>query len=136
MTLIILEPLASSRKGDLFGFTIGSQVLIDEFTPIISIEPQDWKWKKRSRLLQRQQDSLCVLGEQGQAFGPSGGKIGEGHGVKKASLGLRTTMSHQIGFQKAGASLIPLLERADGNPLFEQRPGVRRGNATQPQCSL
>jgi len=41
--LIILEPFTSSRKGDLFGFTIRQHLLIDEFASIISIQPQDRK---------------------------------------------------------------------------------------------
>src|SRR5205823_8945679 len=66
----------------------------------------------------------------------SGGKIGEGQGIKKASLGLRTTMSDQIGFQKAGASLIPLLERANRNLLFEQSSRTRGGDAINTSSSL
>jgi len=37
-TLIILETLTSSRKGDLFRFTIGQEAFIDEFAPIIGVQ--------------------------------------------------------------------------------------------------
>src|SRR3954447_6710956 len=44
-------------------------------------------------------------------------------------------MSHQIGFQKAGMGLIPLLERANGNLLLEQCASARRRKTTLPVCS-
>jgi hypothetical protein len=40
-------------------------------------------------------------------------------------------MRHEIGFQKTRPGLIPLCERADGDLLFEQRPGARRRYASQ-----
>ncbi len=52
MTLIILEPLASSRERDVFLFTIGEQGLINEFALVIGIQSQDRKRKTCSRLLQ------------------------------------------------------------------------------------
>jgi hypothetical protein len=45
-------------------------------------------------------------------------------------------MGHQICFQKAGLRLIPLLEGADRDLLFEQRSRSRRGNTALSQFAL
>jgi hypothetical protein len=45
-------------------------------------------------------------------------------------------MSHEVCFQKAGLGFLPLLERADGNLLFEQRSCSHRREAAQRQCAL
>ena len=135
-TLIRFEVGASSREGNLLGFTIAQQGLIDELPAIIHIQTQDRKRKERSRLLESRQDGLCALGTQRHTFGPSRGNIGEGQGTEKASLGLRPTMGHQICLQKTRFFLVPLLERTDGNLLFEQgsRPGG--GNAMNVSSTL
>src|SRR5205085_6430241 len=53
-----------------------------------------------------------------------------------AALNVGATMSHEVCFQKAGLGFLPLLERADGNLLFEQRSCSRRRKAAQRQCAL
>jgi len=51
--LIILEIGAASREGESFLFTIGEQVLIDEFPSIIGIQSQDRERKEGAGGLQR-----------------------------------------------------------------------------------
>jgi hypothetical protein len=53
ITLIVFQIRASSRKGDLFLFTITEQHLIDEFPSVVGVEPQDGKRKEGPCLLQR-----------------------------------------------------------------------------------
>src|SRR5215471_16006110 len=92
--LIILEIGAASRESKSFLFTIGEQILIDEFPSIIGIQSQDRKRKEGAGGLQRRENLLSMLGAQGKAFGPSCSNIGEGECGEEASLGLSATMSH------------------------------------------
>jgi len=62
-TLVRLEVGAPSGEGDLLGFTIPHQRLIDEFAAIIGIQPQDGKEKDGSRLLEGCKDYLGVFVE-------------------------------------------------------------------------
>ena len=93
-TLIRFEVGASSREGNLLGFTIAQQGLIDELPAIIHIQTQDRKRKERSRLLESRQDGLWAFIEDREAFGPAGGHISERQGVQKASLTLPATMGN------------------------------------------
>jgi hypothetical protein len=67
--------------------------------------------------------------EQGKTFRPPGCDVGE----RKARTGsLPRCLSHtgpQIRLEKARSGLIPLLERADGDLLLEQRSCSRGGEA-------
>jgi hypothetical protein len=74
--------------------------------------------------------------QKGQAFGPSRGYIGERQRVQVASLDIGATMGNQVCFHKTGLGPSPLLERADGNLLLEQRSRPCGGDATLTQCTL
>ena len=130
-TLIRFEVGASSREGNLLGFTIAQQGLIDELPAIIHIQTQDRKRKERSRLLESGEDRLRAFIENGKTFRPSRRHIGEGQGRHIASLRVLPTMGHQICFQKTGPGGIPLLERANGDLLFEQRSGLGGAKPTR-----
>ncbi len=74
--------------------------------------------------------------QEGEAFGPSRGHIGERQRVDIASLNVGATMSHEIRFQKAGLGLLPLLERANRDLLLQQRSRSRGGEAALTHPSL
>jgi len=116
----------SPREGDPFLLTIGEKLLIDELAAIIGIQAQNRKRQARARMLQSGEDRLGAFGAQGEAFCAAGGNIRQGQGGEKATFKLRATMGHQIGFQKARLHVIPLLEGANGDLLFEQGPSLRR----------
>jgi len=135
-TLIVFQRRASLREYDPFLFAIRDQCLIDEFPAVIGINPQDWKGEERPSLLEGCQHRFLASVQQRQTFGQSGRHIRERQGVQVATLNVSATMSHQVRLQKAGLGLIPLLERADGNLLLEQRSRSCGGNATLTQCAL
>ena len=135
-TLVIFQIGATSRERDVFLFTIGDQHFIDELPTVIGIEPQHWKGKERACPLEGSQDRLLASMQEGEAFGPSGGHIGEGQRVEVAPLDVYATMSRQIRFHKAGLGLIPLLEGADGNLLLEERSRSSRGETMLTKFAL
>ena len=135
-TLIILQIRASPREGDVFLFAIGDQRLIDEFSTIVGINPQNRKGEQRSRSLDGCQHCFLTPVQEGQTFRPSGGYVGQGQRVQVASLDVGATMGHQIRFQKTGSGLIPLLECADRDLLLEQGSCSRGGEAALTQFAL
>ncbi len=80
-------------------------------------------------MLEGSQHRLLTPVQEGQAFRPPGGYIGERQGVQVAALDIGATMGHQVRFQKARSGLLPLLEGADWDLLLEQRSRSRGGEA-------
>ena len=103
---------------------------------VIGINPKDRKREQRSRVLNGCQNPLLTPVQEGEAFGPSRGHIGEGQRVQVAPFRLEATMGHEIRSQKAGLGLIPLLERTDRDLLLKECSRARRGEAAQHQFSL
>src|SRR2546421_8149077 len=122
VTLIIAASWAPEGYGDLLLFTKGEQVGIDKLRSIIRVNAQDRKGEQVLSAFQRSNDCLLAFVEQRKAFSPSGSNIGEGQGTQERSVGMGPAMSDQIGFQKTWLDVVPLLERADRDLLFEQRP--------------
>ena len=128
-TLISFQIRPSSREGDLFLFTIGDHDLIDELSAVIGINPQNRKREQRACALEGSQHRLLAPMQEGKAFRPAGGYVGERQRVQVTSLDVGATMGHQVRFQKARSGLLPLLEGADRDLLLEQRSRSRRGEA-------
>src|SRR6266516_5329346 len=104
--------------------------------PIIDIQTQDRKRKEPSRLLEGRKNGLRAFRENGKTFRPSRRDIGQGQRVQIASLRVLPTMGHQIRFQETGPGILPLLERADGDLLFEQRSGLGGAQSTRSRCPV
>ena len=84
--------------------------------------PRIGKREQQAGLLESCQHRFLAPIQQGKTFGPPGCDVGERHGVQVTPLDVCATMGHQVRFQKAGLDLAPLLERADGNLLLQERP--------------
>ena len=82
------------------------------------INPQDRKWEQGACALDGSQHRFLTPVQEGQAFRPPGGHVGKGQRIQVAALDIGATMGHQIGFQKAGLGLLPLLERTYRNLLL------------------
>jgi hypothetical protein len=74
--------------------------------------------------------------QEGKAFCPACGHIGERQGIQETALSVFTTVGHQVRFQKAGTGLIPRLERTDRNLLLQERSGSRCGEAALASFAL
>ena len=83
---------ASPREGDLFLFAVGNYYIIDEFSAVIGINPQDRKWEQRLHSLEGRQDRLLAPMQEGEAFVPSRGHIGERQGVQVPALNVCATV--------------------------------------------
>jgi len=118
-----------SGKGDLILFTIGYHDLIDTFSAVIGVNPQNGKREERACTFEGSQDRLLAPVQEGQAFRPASCYVGERQGIQVTALDVCATMGHQVRFQEAGSRLLPLLEGADRDLLLEQRSGSRRGEA-------
>jgi hypothetical protein len=136
MALVVFDPWATTRKGQLFLFAIREHLRIEELRTAISINTQQRKREKHAGLFKGGPYSDGTLPQQGEAFGPTGGKIGQCQGVEKTPIEVLPTMGHQIDFDKARAFLLPLgkgTHRALG-----LAPGSRsgRGEAMQARFAL
>jgi hypothetical protein len=65
-------------------------------SPVISIDPHNGKGKQCPRLLEGCQRRFLAPVQQGQAFGPPGGYIGERQGVQVAALDVGATMGAPV----------------------------------------
>src|SRR5258708_10060864 len=113
-----------------------SIALIDNPAVVIGINPQNWKREQGACALESIQHRLPAPMHEGQAFRPAGGYIGERQGVQIAAFDVGTTVGHQVRLQKARSGLLPLLEGAHWDLLFEQRSGSRCGEAALSQLAL
>jgi NAD(P)H-binding len=76
-----------------------------------------------TRSLDGCQDQLLAPMQEGKAFCPACGHIGERQGIQETALSIFTTVGHQVRFQKAGTGLIPRLECTDRDLLLQERSG-------------
>src|ERR1700693_2275265 len=95
-TLVIFQIWASPCERDLFLFAIGDQHFIDELSSVVGINPQNGKGEERACALEGSQDRLLAPMQEGQAFGPSRGYIGERQRVQVTPLDIGATMGHQV----------------------------------------
>ncbi len=121
IALIVALARASSRKRDLFLFAVGRQFHVNKFSSIIRINPQEGKRQKLSCSLQCGDDYLLTAPQQGETFCPASGDIGQRQGEEVRSLSLGATMGHQISFHEARCAFLPVVKRANGDLLFEER---------------
>ena len=112
----------SSGKGDVFLFTIGYHDSIDGLSTVIGINPQNGKREQPTCALKGCQHRLLGAMQEGQAFRPAGGYIGERQRVQIAAIDVCATLGRPFRFQKSWLGLIRLLEGADRNLPLEHVP--------------
>ena len=120
-----------------FLFTIGYHDSID--APFRRYRYQSPEWKKGTayvRAIWAASTASWPAMQEGQAFRPAGGYIGERQGIQIAAIDVCATMGRPVRFQKTWSGLIPLLEGADRNLLLEQRSSSSRGEATLTHLAL
>ncbi len=121
ITLVIALSGTSPGEGNVCLFTKSQQFDIDKLRAIVRVKAEHRERKQVLGALEGCDDHLLTSVEQRQAFGPAGGNVSQGQGVQEQSIGLIAAVSDQVGFQKPGLDLIPLLEGANRDLLFEQR---------------
>ncbi len=98
--------------------------------------PENGERKERSCALDGRQNRLPTAVQKREAFGPSRRNVREGQRIQITSLGLYTAMGHQIRFEKSGLRLLPILERADQDLVFQQGSRSCGGDAARTRFSL
>src|SRR6266568_961745 len=121
VALIVASSRTSSGKGDVFLLTENQQLHVDKLCSVVCVDAQQRKGKKLLGSLECSNDRLLTTIEKWETFCPSGSNVSQGQRIEVRSLCLSTTMGHKIGFHEARLGLIPILERADRDLLFEQR---------------
>ena len=99
--LIIFQIRASARERNVFLLAIDDQHLIDEFSTVIAIDPQDREGEERARALEGSEDRLLAPVQEGETFRPASRHVGERQGVQVAALYVGATMSHQVRWKSS-----------------------------------
>ena len=126
-TAIILAIGTAARKGDLLFGTVSQEFSVNELTAVIRVNTFDLKGNFPGNISERFKDPPLSLGLESTSFRPARGDVGE---IKRMDhLRARNTaiMSHEIDFDKAWRSLVPLREGSDRDLMLEQSTGLGGG---------
>ena len=85
-------------------------MIVEELGSVITVKAQDWKWEGIFDFAQLLQYASFATAPDGALFAPSGGDVHAVNGVGELSGRGLSAMGHTIGFKKAGACLIPLVD--------------------------
>jgi hypothetical protein len=83
-TLIVFQIGASPRERDVRLLAIGDHCLVDEFSPVIGIDPQNGKGEQQAGLLESCQHRFLTAVQEGQALRPPSSYISERQRVQRA----------------------------------------------------
>jgi len=120
MGLVIFLVLPRTGEGNVLLLAVAQEVAIDELHPVVGIDAQEWE---REMLAQRHKglkDSSLSAVEQGHAFAPTRGDVGEYQAVQVVTAGAWPAVGDEIDLDEAGLGLIPVSEGTDTDAFLEQ----------------
>jgi hypothetical protein len=104
--------VVSSASGELDGlFSFGKvslEVIIEELSAVVAIEPEDRKRESVFDILDLFQDTCFTLSPDSSLFGPTGSDVYEVDGIDIHSGGGITAMGNSIGFEEARGETRPI----------------------------
>ena len=126
-----------SAPGEANGlFSVGEvsdEVVVEELTAIIAIKAEDGEREGFFDVFDLLQDSCFTFAPHGALFCPSGGDIGEIHGIGVHAFCGIAAMSDHIGFEESRMGFVPLIGidrdlrplrtafcRIDGSPFLSR----------------
>lgn len=122
-----------TASGELDGlFSLGKmfeEVVIEEFRAVVTIEAQQGERQAGFNIFDLLQDICFSFSPDGTLFGPAGGDIDAVQGIGEGAREGFTAMGNGIGFEKAGAGLVPLVG-LDGDVFSQEGTWLGRGTAS------
>ena len=115
---------AAASKLDGFGALreMAVEVVVKEFGAVVAIEAEEREREKGLDMLDLLEDIGLAFAPDGSLFGPAGGDIDGVEGVGEHAREGIAAVGDGIGFEEAGARLIPLVG-LDGDLVAEQGTG-------------
>jgi hypothetical protein len=116
--------VVSSTSGELDGlFSLGKvseEVVVEELGAVVRIEAKQGEGQGSFDIFDLFQDVSFSFPPDGPLFGPAGGDIDAVQGIDEGASEGFSAMGDGIGFEEAGAGLVPLVG-LDGDVFSEER---------------
>jgi hypothetical protein len=129
----IIVFVVSSASGELEGlFSLGKvskEVVIEKLGSVVTIEAEQGEGQGSFDIFDLFQDVGFSFTPDGTLFGPSGGDVDAVKRIGERAREGFSAMGDGIGFEEAGAGLVPLVG-LDGDVFSEERSGFRGGSAS------
>src|SRR5262245_57623949 len=127
---VVLLPGAAARKHNALAPPVVEQRAVDELRPVVAVEAGQGHRQAFANLVHAAAPARLALAPQGLQFDPAGRDIDRTEREQEEVARGAATMSDQIDFEEAGARVVALGERANGDLLLEPGAGPRgRGPA-------
>jgi hypothetical protein len=88
---------------------VAHQVMVDEFTSVIGVEPERGEWYTSFHVFEGGQCSDLALTPARCLLGPSRGYIDEVYGISVVALNFVSAVGDCIGLYESGFKLVPLI---------------------------
>ena len=132
MTAIVLFVGARAGKGNPLSMAISIEVLVDELTTIVRVQPQQREGQSLPHPVHCTTYALLSFPSYSNTLRPTTGYIHRRQGSQVEAFSTLTTVGYQVNFQEAKAVLLPVSKGSDGNGALKQAPRLGSGKGTTP----
>jgi hypothetical protein len=128
--IVFVVSTASGELDGLFSLDkVSQEVVIEKLGSIVRIEAEQWEGQGSFDIFDLFQDVSFSFTPDGTLFGPAGGDIDTVKGIGEHTREGLSAMGDGVGFEEAGAGLVPLVG-LDGDVLPEEGTGFSSATAS------
>jgi len=130
--VVVLLVRAPTRELDVLLRAVAAEMVIDEFRPIVGIDPLQAKRQLLPHVVERLLDDMLALAHDGARFHPGRVDVGQVQRVHELAVGAIAGMRDQVDLGEAGDLDVPAvgLQR---NLVLQERPRLRPAVLPFPQ---
>src|ERR1051325_1852816 len=125
--VVVLTVRTGSSKGDPLVNAVPVELVVDELTAIVGVDPEQGKGELVADVLESGKNMALGLVFDDPWFSPASGHIGDGEGLSEVPEGYAAVVRYQVDLAEAGLLFVPVGKGPDGNVVLQKRSGAGCG---------